>query len=139
MTGVDAFLELLHRAGVTHLFGNPGTTELPLNDALARDRRIRYVLGLHECPVVAAADGRCWDGDGWVGLWSAARQFRRPDRAYELCEQESRAAERRSGVAGVICYIPPGTPSTMPLATFTDYSRVDLRGFAQHQLGHRPS
>ncbi len=57
MTGVEAFLELLHRAGVTHLFGNPGTTELPLNDALARDRRVRYVLGLHECPVVAAADG----------------------------------------------------------------------------------
>ncbi|QDU19937.1 thiamine pyrophosphate-binding protein [Urbifossiella limnaea] len=57
MTGVDAFLELLHGAGVTHLFGNPGTTELPLNAALARDRRVRYVLGLHECPVVAAADG----------------------------------------------------------------------------------
>jgi benzoylformate decarboxylase len=57
MTGIDAFLEVLHRAGVTHLFGNPGTTELPLNDALARDRRFRYVLGLHECPVVAAADG----------------------------------------------------------------------------------
>jgi benzoylformate decarboxylase len=62
MTGVDAFLELLHRAGVTHLFGNPGTTELPLNDALARDRRIRYVLGLHECPVVAAADGYAMAG-----------------------------------------------------------------------------
>jgi benzoylformate decarboxylase len=62
MTGIDAFLEILHRAGVTHLFGNPGTTELPLNDALARDRRFRYVLGLHECPVVAAADGYAMAG-----------------------------------------------------------------------------
>lgn len=57
MTGSAAFLELLHRAGVTHLFGNPGTTELPLNAALAADSRIKYVLGLHECAVVAAADG----------------------------------------------------------------------------------
>ncbi|MBN9520024.1 thiamine pyrophosphate-binding protein [bacterium] len=62
MTGVEAFLEILHRAGVTHLFGNPGTTELPLNDALARDRRVRYVLGLHECPVIAAADGYAMAG-----------------------------------------------------------------------------
>ena len=34
MTGIEAFLEVLAGAGVTHLFGNPGTTELPLNDAL---------------------------------------------------------------------------------------------------------
>src|SRR5437867_876231 len=57
MTGVEAFLEILHRAGVRHIFGNPGTTELPLNDALARDSRFRYILGLHEIPIVAAADG----------------------------------------------------------------------------------
>jgi benzoylformate decarboxylase len=57
MTGIDAFLELLAGAGVRHLFGNPGTTELPLNDALARDSRFEYLLGLHEVPVVAMADG----------------------------------------------------------------------------------
>lgn len=62
MTGIEAFLDVLHRAGVTHVFGNPGTTELPLNDALARDPRFRYVLGLHECPVVAAADGYAMAG-----------------------------------------------------------------------------
>ena len=43
--------------GVRFLFGNPGTTELPLNDALVRDRRIGYILGLHEVPVMAIADG----------------------------------------------------------------------------------
>jgi benzoylformate decarboxylase len=57
MTGIEAFLEILHRAGVEHIFGNPGTTELPLNDALGRDPRFRYILGLHEIPVMAAADG----------------------------------------------------------------------------------
>jgi benzoylformate decarboxylase len=57
MTGIEAFLEILHRAGVAHIFGNPGTTELPLNDALGRDPRFRYILGLHEIPVMAAADG----------------------------------------------------------------------------------
>lgn len=57
MTGIEAFLEVLHRAGVAHIFGNPGTTELPLMDALGRDPRFRYILGLHEIPVMAAADG----------------------------------------------------------------------------------
>src|SRR6187455_2640324 len=57
MTGIEAFLEVLAGAGVTHVFGNPGTTELPLNDALARDPRFRYVFGLHEIPVTAAAEG----------------------------------------------------------------------------------
>ncbi|MDA7979635.1 MAG: thiamine pyrophosphate-dependent enzyme [Pirellulales bacterium] len=53
-------LEMLAEFGVQHLFGNPGTTEMPLMDALMDDacaRRIRYVLGLQEVPVVAAADG----------------------------------------------------------------------------------
>lgn len=56
-TGIGAFLEILHAAGVRHIFGNPGTTELPLNDALAEDGRFRYIFGLHEIPVVAMADG----------------------------------------------------------------------------------
>lgn len=56
-SGAGAFLELLAAAGVTKLFGNPGTTELPLVDALADDRRIDYVLGLQEIPVMAMADG----------------------------------------------------------------------------------
>ena len=39
------------------LFGNPGTTELPLMDALAVDNDMRYVLGLQEAVVMAMADG----------------------------------------------------------------------------------
>src|SRR5262249_3391866 len=38
-------------------FGNPGTTELPLMDALVDEPRIRYILGLQEVPVMAMADG----------------------------------------------------------------------------------
>jgi benzoylformate decarboxylase len=57
MTGIEAFLEVLAAAGVKHIFGNPGTTELPLNDALVDDRRFQYIFGLHEIPVMAMADG----------------------------------------------------------------------------------
>lgn len=57
MTGIEAFLEVLVAAGVKHIFGNPGTTELPLNDALVNDRRFQYIFGLHEIPVVGMADG----------------------------------------------------------------------------------
>lgn len=48
---------MLADAGVPYIFGNPGTTELPLVDALARDSRFQYVLGLQEVPVMAMADG----------------------------------------------------------------------------------
>ena len=56
-TGVGALIEVLAQFGVRYIFGNPGTTELPLNDLLVADRRIRYVLGLQEVPVMAMADG----------------------------------------------------------------------------------
>src|ERR1700728_372351 len=57
MTGIEAFLDVLAAAGVRHIFGNPGTTELPLNAALSHDQRFNYIFGLHEIPVVAMADG----------------------------------------------------------------------------------
>jgi benzoylformate decarboxylase len=57
MTGVHIMLEMLAGCGVRYLFGNPGTTELPLSDAVAEQDRIRYILGLQEVPVVAIADG----------------------------------------------------------------------------------
>ena len=55
--GIDVFLEMLAAAGVRYIFGNPGTTELPLNDALIGDQRFQYILGLQEVPLVAMADG----------------------------------------------------------------------------------
>jgi benzoylformate decarboxylase len=56
-TGIHALLDLLAEFGVRHIFGNPGTTEMPLNDALVGDRRFQYILGLQEVPVMAMADG----------------------------------------------------------------------------------
>ncbi len=35
MTGVHVMLEMLAGCGTRYLFGNPGTTELPLSDAMA--------------------------------------------------------------------------------------------------------
>jgi benzoylformate decarboxylase len=55
--GAHAFLQMLADAGVRYLFGNPGTTELPLMDALVDEPRIKYILGLQEVPVMAMADG----------------------------------------------------------------------------------
>lgn len=57
IAGKQAFLELLKQEGVELLFGNPGTTELPLMDALAGQNTIRYILALHESVAVAMADG----------------------------------------------------------------------------------
>ena len=57
ITGRSAFLRLLIDEGVDHLFGNPGTTELPVMDALVEYPELTYVLGLQEALVVAMADG----------------------------------------------------------------------------------
>src|SRR4029079_11926191 len=57
MSGKRAFLELLKQEGVEILFGNPGTTELPLMDAFATENEIRYVLGLQEAAIMSMADG----------------------------------------------------------------------------------
>jgi benzoylformate decarboxylase len=67
MTGVHAFLDVLAAAGIHYIFGNPGTTELPLNDALVDDRRFHYIFGLHEIPVLAMADGYTM-ASGGVGV-----------------------------------------------------------------------
>ena len=55
--GRQAFLELLASEGVTHLFGNPGTTELPIMQAVPEYTQLQFVLGLQESVVVAMADG----------------------------------------------------------------------------------
>ncbi|WP_010511429.1 thiamine pyrophosphate-binding protein [Komagataeibacter europaeus] len=55
--GADILLEILESEGVRYIFGNPGTTELPLIDALQRRPDLKYVLALQEASVVAMADG----------------------------------------------------------------------------------
>lgn len=55
--GAAVLLEVLRSEGVRYIFGNPGTTELPLIDALLGTPDISYILGLQEASVVAMADG----------------------------------------------------------------------------------
>ena len=56
-SGVDVLLEVLATEHVRHIFGNPGTTELPLMGALAGNDRFHYVLALHESVAAGMADG----------------------------------------------------------------------------------
>ena len=55
--GRTAFLELLVDEGVTHLFGNPGTTELAIMEVVPDFPQLKFVLGLQESIVVGMADG----------------------------------------------------------------------------------
>src|SRR5215472_6107015 len=51
----DAAISLLRELGMSTIFGNPGSTELPLFKNFPAD--FRYILGLQEASVVAMADG----------------------------------------------------------------------------------
>jgi len=55
LTVREAVFELLRDLGLTTVFGNPGSTELPMFRDFPAD--FRYVLGLQESVVVAMADG----------------------------------------------------------------------------------
>src|ERR1039457_1404273 len=57
ITGRSAFLALLKDEGVTHLFGNPGTTGLPMMHALKDHPELTYVMAMQESLVVPIADG----------------------------------------------------------------------------------
>ncbi|MEV0943287.1 thiamine pyrophosphate-binding protein [Micromonospora wenchangensis] len=74
MRPVEALIRILREEGVTRVFGNPGTTELPFLDALVDHPDIEYVLGVHEGSVVAMADGyaRATGRPAFVSLHVAA-------------------------------------------------------------------
>jgi benzoylformate decarboxylase len=55
-TGADLFTGALERYGVSHLFGNPGTTELPIMNTLGGSD-LEYVLAAHEDVAVGMAAG----------------------------------------------------------------------------------
>jgi len=68
----EAVLDLLRAFGMTTIFGNPGSTELPLFLDFPED--FRYVLGLQEAVVVGMADGhaQATRNAAFVNLHSAA-------------------------------------------------------------------
>jgi benzoylformate decarboxylase len=55
MRGRQVFMESLLAHGVEHIFGNPGTTESPILDALLDYPRLRYIVALHEGVALGAA------------------------------------------------------------------------------------
>jgi benzoylformate decarboxylase len=57
MKAARRLIELAQSEGVDRVFGNPGTTELPFMDELARVPEFHYYLGLHEGTAVSMADG----------------------------------------------------------------------------------
>ena len=71
--GADILLDVLESEGCEYVFGNPGTTELPLIDALVDRPGLHYVLGLQEASVVAMADGyaQASGKPGFVNLHTA--------------------------------------------------------------------
>ncbi|WP_272910941.1 thiamine pyrophosphate-binding protein, partial [Falsiroseomonas oryziterrae] len=72
MTVRQATLDLLRGLGMTTVFGNPGSTELPFLDRWPDD--FTYVLGLQEASVLGMADGyaRATGRAAFVNLHSAA-------------------------------------------------------------------
>jgi benzoylformate decarboxylase len=51
----DATFEVMRQLGMTRIFGNPGTTEIPFLVGLPDD--LQFVMGLHEGSVVSMATG----------------------------------------------------------------------------------
>ena len=47
MRGRQVFFETLLNHGVDRIFGNPGTTESPLLDALLDYPQLKYIVHLH--------------------------------------------------------------------------------------------
>ncbi|MQF69400.1 thiamine pyrophosphate-binding protein [SAR202 cluster bacterium AD-804-J14_MRT_500m] len=57
MTGRQALMEVLQAEGVEYVFGNPGTSESPIMEALEHYPGIRYVLATQEGVAMGMADG----------------------------------------------------------------------------------
>ena len=72
--GAQVLIDVLKTENISHVFGNPGTTELALVDALSDYPEIEYVLGLQEATVVGLADGyaRSNNSPAFVNLHATA-------------------------------------------------------------------
>ncbi len=70
VTGAEALINTLKAQGVQHIFGLPGTTVVPLLDALAGREDVKYILSLHENSVMSMAEGyaRATGGPAFVSI-----------------------------------------------------------------------
>ncbi len=69
-TAGHGLLKMLIAHGTEYVFGNPGTTELPIIDGLQDFPQLKYILALQEGSAVAMADGyaRATGKPGFVNL-----------------------------------------------------------------------
>ncbi len=63
INGHRKLLEQLRADGITHMFGNPGSSEEGLLDEISRFPDIRYILGLQEAAITCLADGYARTGN----------------------------------------------------------------------------
>ena len=93
----DVLLDILRDEKITHVFGNPGSTEMPLMDALVDAPDIAYVLGLQEATAVAMADGWALASGrtGFVNLHAMGGLGQRHGRAGRLEGQRDAARRHR--------------------------------------------
>jgi benzoylformate decarboxylase len=54
--GRDVFMQTLIAEGAEYIFGNPGTTESPMIDALLDYPQVKYIMALHEAVATVMAD-----------------------------------------------------------------------------------
>jgi benzoylformate decarboxylase len=57
MIGAEVVCSILKNEGVKYVFGVPGNSEVPLLDALAQTKGIRYISAIHESVSLGMADG----------------------------------------------------------------------------------
>ena len=97
--GREVLLDVLRSEGVRHVFGNPGSTELPLVDALAGVDDIAYVLALQEATVVGHGR-RVRPGDGTTRLREPAHLRRPRQRHRQPHQRHAPTAPRSSSPPG---------------------------------------
>lgn len=57
LTGGQLLFNAAHQYGITHVFGNPGTTEVNFMNALSQSPQMQFFLCLQEAVATGAADG----------------------------------------------------------------------------------
>lgn len=57
MKNTALFHQLLSDNNIKYIFGNPGTTETPIMNALEKEKGVEYILGLQENTVIGIAAG----------------------------------------------------------------------------------
>lgn len=55
--GSDLFIDILEQYDVEYIFGNPGTTELPIIQSSSKSDKVDYIMTMHEDIAVSAATG----------------------------------------------------------------------------------